>query len=238
MLCPTFGRAPRYLHLLNECVQSFVLQTYPHKEMVILNDCPQQTLVCDVPGVVIINAEKRYGTLGAKLNAIVEAASGDLLMPADDDDIWLPHRISQGVEAIGEHDYWNPQRTWYVPMDQYGRPNPIWDHNHGICHNASIFRKSAWEKVGGYPDISGPQDAMMDQRLKTLSVAPVGELKPKDWQYLYRWSVSPCHLSGMGATDEAYTEWGKRPVTQGEFRITPSWRMDYEAMVSTASPAK
>ena len=84
-------------------------------------------------------------------------AAGSLLAPWEDDDISLPHRLELSRERLGERDYFNPRRYWY--LDRHGLH---WDHAMGVGHNLSLFRRRAWQAVGGYPVVTGSQDAEMD----------------------------------------------------------------------------
>lgn len=232
-LCPTFGRFPEFGHLLCETVESFLRQTYPRKELLILNDCAGQTLACNAPGVRVVNVGRRFASLGEKYNAAVRLSAGDLLCTWEDDDISLPWRIEQGVRRIGGAAYWNPQRSWF--LDEGGaNPEGVGlhrHHSHGVCHNASIFARSAWEKAGGYPAMSGAQDAAMDRRLKALGPCPppLGD-DWREWSYVYRWGVSPIHLSGQPDPDTFYRGLDGQGVRQGRFEIVPGWRADYVAM--------
>jgi len=213
-------------HLLEEAVESFRRQTYLNKELVILNDCKSQKLECDVIGVRVLNVHHRYQTLGAKFNAMVVMASGDLLMPWEDDDISLPHRIEQAVGKIYGTEYWNPQRSWF--WDDRGLHS---DHQHGVCHNASVFTPDAWFRSGMYPETSGNQDAEMDRRLRGYCKALNPPLEDtRDWSYLYRWGVSDCHLSGNHHHQRFWDEWGKKPIVEGEFKIRPQWHMPYDKL--------
>lgn len=222
-LCPTFGRFPQFGRLLAEAVWCFLQQDYPNKELVILNDCAPQRIVCNAPGVVVINLQNRFPTLGEKYNALVRCSSGDLLLPWEDDDLSLPWRIRQSVERIGTNAYWNPQRSWYCNAGVLHS-----DHAHGVCHNASAFVHSAWWGVGGYPATNGDQDAIFDSRLRRWSVAePLGE-DTREWSYVYRWGVSPLHLSGAADMNALYAAAGKLPIEAGTFEI----RVEEGAQVS------
>ena len=164
LLCATFGRPPGLTYLTEECIQSFLVQDYlGPKELVILNDCASQELICDEPNVRVVNVTERYSSLGAKRNALVSLACYDLLAPADDDDIFLPHRISLSVRMLGSAEYFNPRAYWFLNA---GFPIKH-EQLTGYAHNASIFRKSAWLTVGGYDDHCR-EDATMDEKLRRL----------------------------------------------------------------------
>jgi hypothetical protein len=228
-ICPTYGRPPRYQHLLEEAVESFLRQTYPNKELIVLNDCPGQELICDAPGVRVINIPERFPTLGEKYNAAIALARGDLIAPWEDDDISLPWRLSLSVERLGDAGYFNPVRYWF--LDHAGLH---FDHPMGYGHNHSLFTRQAFETVGGYPAVSGHQDAEMDSALQS-SVAWVGpktpgqEVLPRhEWYYIYRWGVSPVHLSGDGSPESFYRKFGEQRFKKGRFVLHPHWRVDYE----------
>jgi hypothetical protein len=58
---------------------------------------------------------------------------------------------------------------------------------------------------------------------------------PRDeWYYIYRWGVSPVHLSGDGSPEAFYQKVGRQPVQRGRFLLYPHWRHDYEAMTRQA----
>jgi hypothetical protein len=54
-ICPTFNRLPGSQWLLEEAIESFLRQDYAYKELLVLNDCPGQELICDAPDVFVIN---------------------------------------------------------------------------------------------------------------------------------------------------------------------------------------
>src|SRR5271166_3092072 len=102
LVTATYNRYPNYGQLLAEAVESFVRQDYPidSREMIIVNDCPGQHLTCYAKGVRVLNLNKRFDSLGEKLNYGIEQARGQLLMIQDDDDVSLPGRISQAVSKL------------------------------------------------------------------------------------------------------------------------------------------
>ena len=230
-LCPTYNRAPQFLNLLEEAVESFrrqIIPDYIKAELVILNDTPNQILVCDTPNVHVFNRSSRCSSLGEKRNTLVSMSGGDLLLCWDDDDISLPERIAQAVRYHeAGFDYFNPQRSWFI--DQYGLHS---DHKHGYCHNASAFTRAAWKKVGGYPE-SSAEDALLDTKLKSMYGATDPIEAESQWTYIYRWGVSSTHISGIAGGpphdphEPHYRSIGQQPVVPGVFHIKPRWYNDY-----------
>ena len=232
-LCPTFNRYPDWGYLLEEAVESFLRQDYPRKELVIVNDAPGQHLKADFVAVHVINLDLRLPNLGKKYNEAVSRARGELLMPWEDDDISLPWRISQAVSMLGDADYWKPPQVVYL---ESGKP-PVYQHSVGVRHHASIFRRSAWETVGGYPETNGTQDAIFDNRIRQkCRTAPEGGLPPEEWAYIYRWGVSPWHLSGWSDHDALYARAGEQTIRTGDFLIEPCWRDDYVKLLKRWPP--
>src|SRR5207248_7600475 len=101
--------------LLEEAIQSFLLQEYPgEKELIVLNDFDQQRLVFDHPEVRILNVPRRFRTLGEKYNAAVALAAHDLLFVWEDDDIYLPHRLAFSVARFDPRKgFFKPGRAWF-----------------------------------------------------------------------------------------------------------------------------
>jgi glycosyltransferase involved in cell wall biosynthesis len=233
-LCPTFGRCgSSWQYLLEEAVESFLRQTDVHSELLILNDQPAQEVAFEHPRVRVINHKERFGTLGEKYNALVSLAAGSLLAPWEDDDISLPHRLELSRERLGERDYYNPRRYWFLNHEGLH-----WDHAMGVGHNLSLFRRRAWQAVGGYPAVTGSQDVEMDQRLashpRVCCRVEEEPLPLAEWYYIYRWGASPCHLSGQRDMQGLYDSLGAAPGAAGRFMLTPHWREDYSALVATA----
>jgi hypothetical protein len=224
----TYNRAPAYLHLVEEAVECFRRNAldYPgESEMVLLNDAGGQELFCDLPGVRVVNETRRYSSLGEKLNAAIAHATGEVILPADDDDLSLPWRARLSVWRLAGADYFNPRAYWFLCGGKL-----VHEQRTGYAHNCSAFRKDAWAGVGGYPPLSGPQDAAMDGLLRRHCRVVEGPLAAEESVFIYRWGCSDLHLSGQSDTAAAYRDWGRRPVAPGRFEIVPRFRPETEAV--------
>ncbi len=237
-LCPTYARPPHYLWLLEESVYWFLRQDWPAKELLILNDDPGQVLVCDSPGVRVLNLPVRCPSLGAKYQLLLEAAKGEYAMLWEDDDVSLPHRMRQAAEHLRtEFDFWNPQSSFFQP----GATAPVFkNHSHGVCLNASAFRTAkfrgaypAKRVIDGNPWVAAGhanQDAIADswakENLRWNRDTLIG--KPELWSFVYRFGVTPCHFSGMATAENAESVWRAHPGGKpGTYFIEPKMRMDY-----------
>jgi hypothetical protein len=225
-ICPTYNRPPDHQYLIEEAIESFLRQTYPNKEMIVVNDCPDQELVCDAPGVRVVNVPKRFPTLGEKRNAGHRLARGELFAPWDDDDISLPWRLSLLVERLGGAPYLNPDKCWFVNSNGLHSDPFI-----GGVYPKAVFTRRAFEAVGGYQPITFEEDVALETAMRALShqADPASLLlERRDWYYIYREQVSPIHVSSSG-DDSAYVDAGNLPVQSGRYVMRPHWRMDYEA---------
>lgn len=165
-VCPTFNRPPAHQWLVEEAVESFLRQDYPHRELIVLNDCPGQVLRLDHPKVVVINVGRRFRTLGEKINAAVGLSQGELIAPWDDDDTSLPWRLCRSIEILGQADHYNPSRYWFI--DRKGLHG---EHAMGLAHGCSMFTRRGFDLVGGYPHTSGTQDLEIEKRLVAVPLA-------------------------------------------------------------------
>lgn len=192
-IMPTFGR-PK---LVPESVAMFLEQDYPHKELIILNDCPGQTYVSDLPGVRVINANERYQSLGTKRNEAIKLAKGPLIAVWDDDDVYLPWRLSYTVEQmrILQTPHYRPYEFWaYWGKDELltNRSLPEW-----VSHGLAMFQKSLWEAVEGYPEITLGEDSAFFRRIETASQVELStyEISVEDRFFILRGSSPYAHTS-------------------------------------------
>lgn len=210
-IMPTYGR-PVYVC---ESVGMFLQQDYPAKELLIYNDCAGQTFEPSHPEIRILNTEHRFASLGEKRNACIEAARGEFIAIWDDDDVYLPWRISHSVQ---EAQRWNT--PFYRPEAFLAFWNEETLHdNHAVPgwmnHSTIMFRKSLWAEVGGYPHRDVGEDAEFLARIhahlgETFITYPID---PDDRFMILRGASLYAHMSMSGGAQPLDTTPGDYPAT-------------------------
>ena len=232
-MCLTYGRP----HLLEEAIQCFLDQDYKgQKELIVFNDLPQQEFLYTHPQVKIINLKERYKTIGEKRNACVDFCTGDLLFVWDDDDLYLPWRITLSVRMIGKNEYFKSSKAWFINNGVISGPTK------NLFHSASCFTKSLFFRAGKYDEINSGQDLTMEKKFVDLQSRPITSLSNRDLYYIYRWQgTDSYHLSAFGmdkmdtkrpsgarlcemAVQKSISE-GK--LKTGRFNLKPHYKMDY-----------
>jgi hypothetical protein len=235
-LCLTYGRPKE---LLEEAVYSFVNQDYQgEKELLVLNDFGPQVLYCHHPQVTMINLPVRFRTLGEKRNAAVGLCQHDLVAIWDDDDIYLPHRLSFSVAKYVEAKrYFKPTRALLLNNGQVNGTET------NLFHSSGMWHRSLFKEVGGYTAMDAGEDAVLEQRFRDL-VGPdleYTDIRLDEIYYLYRWSGSGSyHISGFQqekrgreyqmVREHAYRELEAGRIRAGELVLRPHWKADYTAM--------
>lgn len=234
-LMPTFGRVSErngwlYSELLEEAVNSFLLQKHTKSELIILNDTPGQTLDMfeNCERVRIINAPERYPSLGDKCNVLIDEAKYEFVTRWDDDDISLPWRLSNCARLLTQCEvllvggyWWTPAKDEYVP-----------------CQGAYGFQQDVYlteiARQARYRPISNGEDQKF--RKDCLAVARKWSMRARTYypdiehfHYIYRWGdTGSYHLSSSDTdTERRYRELGELPQPQGLCRLKPHWRTDY-----------
>jgi glycosyltransferase involved in cell wall biosynthesis len=101
VILPTHNRSL----LLGKAIESILLQTHPNLEIVIIVDaCTDETeyILCkykDDARFKIIVSKKNLGGAEAR-NIGIKNASGEFLAFLDDDDTWLPDKVSKQLEVL------------------------------------------------------------------------------------------------------------------------------------------
>lgn len=233
-ICITFQRPPTYTYLLEEAIQSFLQQNWNDKELIIINDCPEQKLVFEHPEVKIINLPLRCRTYGEKMAMGVALAQGDYLAPWDDDDISLPMRLTIAMDtlrALGSQ-YYKAHGQWL--LNKHGLSNM----ESFVGHNSSVFSRKAYAKVGGYPIMSSGADLEIDRAFRLNEPPATNELDRTRWQYIYRWGISDIHMSSLHDKDNVEKGWdhiGKKVAEPGEFKLEPKWLYNYSNLTAQAA---
>lgn len=205
-ICPTYRRT----EMLPDILDAFLAQEWDgEKELIILNDEPQQQLVCDHPEIKCYNWKWRIGSLGGKCNIACSLASGDLLMPTDDDDWYGPRRIADAVEGMAGGLY----RAEAFVIDTEP-PEVV----RGLIHCNYAFTPNALIAAGTYNTSPRAQNDMRMLNIIEGQVEHWGlEFKqPPAPSYCYRRLAPHIHCS------EALMGIGAREIPTGRIVLEPA----------------
>lgn len=234
--CATYGRP----WALEESLESFLRQDYQGpKELIIFNDYAGHTLHFDHPEVKIINVTEHIIPLGKKFNETVALCDGDVLLPWEDDDIFLPNRISYSVDHLVD-GLFHTHSGWYDQGDHV-----VIAGNHFHC-NLAVSR-ALWNKVGWYAEIDRC-DIDVELMKRLFDAAPQGRqlIAEEDIFYIYRWETSGSfHASGWGTDPSVRASIGAEQIVaeqarqgrvpQGAYLLHPTWKYDYAAAAKIAA---
>lgn len=237
-MCLTYGRP----QVLEEAIQSFLLQDYPGpKELVVLNDCAEQSLICSHSEVRIINVTARFRTVGEKRNACAALARHDILFVWDDDDIYLPWRLSLSIRKFDlDRGYYKPTRAWMLRNHRLDGPEA------NLFHSSACFTRDLFNRTRGYPHCGSGQDWGIEVDFARMMGGRKDDrtLSDQELFYVYRWEgTGSYHLSAFGrdegqsitgntqVADFVEEEMRRGAVPRGEVLLHPTWRRDYLALV-------
>lgn len=194
-LTATYGR----VSVLQEALACFLLQDYENKELIILNN-HEVPLVFDHPRVRIIN-EPGHPTLGHCRNRLIQLAEGELVRTWDDDDLYLPWAISQGVANIKNAPAWKPRESWFSRRNSlYMRDENVYEAS--ITFRRDIVLKYGYQESGGdehHPLLAGIMDHEGGCRKD--------DARPS---YCYRWGTALHRISGSlgsGSIEDRTQAW-------------------------------
>ena len=119
VIVPTYNR-PRWLP---ETIESVLAQTYPHIEIIVVNDGStdntKQVLEPYMDRIAYIYKEN--GGPGSAVNAGIMAATGEYVARVDDDDLFLPEKLELQVEMFQQEPQLGLVATDHHIIDQEGR---------------------------------------------------------------------------------------------------------------------
>ena len=103
IIIPTYNRAS----LIGETISSILAQTYPHWELIIVDDGSDDAtaaVVADFADERIRYLKLEHSGIGGKIkNAGLHMASGELIAFNDSDDLWHPSKLEKQVIALQEN---------------------------------------------------------------------------------------------------------------------------------------
>jgi len=235
--CITYGR----VDTLVEALYSFLIQDYPKDkcELVIVNDCPFQTLIFDHPQVKIFNLKETFPLIGEKENYAIERCQGEIIAVWDDDDVALSNHLN------------NIAKFWTKDTNIIHWSNGVYFNEPNISaitslgNSGIVYSKDAWLKIGKSPLLNAGGDMALVHKLyevpgDTIYAHP--EDKAVSWFYM--WGGRGYHQSGEG-TDipgraniierhSAYIERLRKSglLPEGKVILEPYWKQDYQELLN------
>jgi len=224
---------------LEESLYSFVNQTYAGpKEMIIVNDYPLQKLKFNHPDVKMYNLDETFATIGEKENYATKLCNGEIICQWDDDDVAMPNHL----DNVYKHFKDNVNILHWKTGIFYNEPNITsitWIGNSGI-----VFRKSAWEAIGGHPIENAGYDMTFIERLHKFGGRLFVDMPKHEASWMYMWGGRGYHMSGQGHdkpgkmnviqrhSAHVEAERVKGNIPTGEVELVPKWKSDYKQMLA------
>lgn len=168
VLTPTANRAK----FLSFAIHNLRITSYPHEliEWVILDDGKEPYIpdksadksilehLQEILSPIVIKyvrEKKRYPNVGIKRNAIVKLASHDFLVNMDDDDIYTPEHIINGINILLQNKrkiglVGHSANILIYPFQEYKIVYNNCKDIVQLTENTHIFTRKHWKKAGGY----------------------------------------------------------------------------------------
>ncbi len=128
-----------------DAVSCFRCQTYPDKELIILDDVDDPSFPdgLNVPGVVYERLQKRL-TIGAKRNIAVSRSSGELIAHFDSDDYSAPERLADQIARLGDKQITGYHSMRFTDGVKWWQYTGAEDYALGT---SLLYRRSYWEET-------------------------------------------------------------------------------------------
>lgn len=109
------------------------------------------------------------GTIGQKLNRLCERATGDIIIRADSDDVYMTEWVSTSILALGDYEctglstaYFHNVHTGNVYLFEPQPRRQVF-----LCGATLCFSRSAWDRVR-FPNTSQGEERDFQSRLKCV----------------------------------------------------------------------
>lgn len=210
--------------LLEEAIQSYLLQLNEYNqetEMVVINDSVDVKYYFNHPNVRIINCEKRFSSVGKKLEWGFKQCKGDWIYRLDDDDLLSPYALELAFQYISK----------YIDKDivrddkHYFFTNNIYEGISGAINTGNCYNKKYIQKVGSFIDESIGEDDWLTFKNKANVHTEISD----KCTMIYRWGMGTYHISGMGklSNDKIYQITDNLNSEIGQIDLVPHFKEDY-----------
>lgn len=210
-------------HLLEEAIQSFLLQDVKDCEMVVVNDNPDVDYIYTHDRVRVINHKERFPSIAAKLEWGFQQCKHNYMYRLDDDDLLAPNALSNVMATIQS----NPDYEIYRSTHMYFFINNKFENIGSNINNGNIYTKAYLDRIE-FPDKSGDEDAYItfSHRAKICEEVPTS--------MCYRWGMGTFHISGMGIQpNQVILDQADKVLddTKGEIILNPHFDEDYYSQI-------
>lgn len=189
--CLTYDRP----HLLPELLYCFISQTYPNRELIIINDQPNIEYYCDISGVKIYNLDKRFKSLGAKRNYAMSKCSGDFVLITDDDDLYYPEHTEHLIKEHLGNIQFDIVKDFY---SEYSVNNKIVNKmdNTTMGFSRCCIKREFIDNNKFNEDLNCYEDSDYMKNAETYYI-----VNNKAYSQ-YRWGMDTYHVSGLGNKEQ------------------------------------
>lgn len=176
------------LQSLSEAIESVFCQTFRDFELIIVDDgsavpvdIENSTTQVNSSDVNVSVYRIEPSGLGAALNYGIKQAHGEYIARIDDDDMMLPKRLQRQVEYLDTHPDVSCVGTWHYdkyidkyyphrkfPTDHEGIVSQLLQSRFALAHTTLMFRRKAFDAIGGYRIPGGGQDLDLELQLGTV----------------------------------------------------------------------
>ncbi|MBI4433255.1 glycosyltransferase [Candidatus Uhrbacteria bacterium] len=192
---------------LRESLDSLLAQTYPHLEIILVNDgsrdrSREMIATYQDPRIVCIDRQENLG-LTKSLNEGVRRARGVYVARLDVGDVALPNRIERQVHFLEQHPevgilgcgiaffaHVHTLREYTYATEHARIAELLQQFANPLPHSTLMFRRSVLERLEGYrPQFARSQD--YDLLLRAIAVTTLASLP----EVLVRWRFEPGSLT-------------------------------------------
>lgn len=209
-------------HLLEEAIQSFLLQENPPEdcEIVVINDNADVDYLLNHPRVRIINHKERFANISDKIEWGYKQCKHEYIYRLDDDDLlapWALRQTAQDIEQNPGYEIYRSAGMWFFSENKYKGPA-------SNINNGNVYTISYLDRIK-FPSSSVGEDA----NITFHHDAKIYESKLPATM-LYRWGMGTLHVSGMGqVSDEAINKQADKVLNsvKGKINLAPKFLNDY-----------
>ena len=192
-------------------INSILNQTFQDYEVIIVDDGSKRPIENSIksisrdPRIKVLRIEN--SGLGAALNHGIQSSKGEYIARLDDDDMMVISRLQKQVDFLDKYQDVSCVGTFHYDMIErksYKHRKFPTDHNRiveslincrfSLAHTTLMFRRSAFDKIGGYRIQRGGQD--LDLELQLGSVGRLANIS----EYLNFYTMSSSGLGTINPT--------------------------------------